>query len=63
MIFCHMAILSSGRIEFFLGSSVSYQSMLAEYVRTEYMTADILTKALPRETFQRHVRGLGMVRI
>jgi len=34
-----------------------------EYVRTEDMTADILTKALPRETFQRHVRGLGMVRI
>jgi len=34
-----------------------------QYVRTEDMTADILTKALPRETFQRHVRGLGMVRI
>jgi reverse transcriptase-like protein len=32
-----------------------------EYVRTGDMTADILTKALPRETFQRHVRGLGMV--
>jgi hypothetical protein len=32
-----------------------------EYVRTGDITADILTKALPRETFQRHVRGLGMV--
>jgi len=32
-----------------------------EYVRTEDMTTDILTKALPRETFQRHVRELGMV--
>ena len=32
-----------------------------EYVRIGDMTADILTKALSRETFQRHVRGLGMV--
>ena len=31
MIFCHMAILSSGRIELFLRSSVSYQSMLAQW--------------------------------
>jgi hypothetical protein len=34
-----------------------------EYVRTEDVTAGVLTKALPRETFQRHVRGLGNVRI
>jgi hypothetical protein len=34
-----------------------------EYVRTDDMTADIMTKALPKETFQRHVRGLGMARV
>jgi hypothetical protein len=33
-----------------------------EYVRTSEMTADILTKALPKELHQRHVRGLGMER-
>jgi hypothetical protein len=34
-----------------------------EYVRTDDMTADIMTKALPKETFQHHVRGLGMARV
>lgn len=34
-----------------------------EYIRTTDMTADILTKALPKELHIRHVRGLGMVRI
>jgi transposase InsO family protein len=31
-----------------------------EYVRTADMTADILTKALPRELHLRHMKGLGM---
>jgi hypothetical protein len=31
-----------------------------EYVRTADMTADILTKALPKELHQRHVKGMGM---
>jgi hypothetical protein len=34
-----------------------------EYVRTSEMTADILTKALPKELHQRHVKGLGMDRV
>jgi hypothetical protein len=33
-----------------------------EYVRTHEMTADILTKALPREPHQQHVAGMGMAR-
>ena len=33
-----------------------------EYVRTSEMTADILTKALPKEPHLRHVKGLGMDR-
>jgi hypothetical protein len=33
-----------------------------EYVRISHMTADILTKALPKELHQRHVKGLGMDR-
>ena len=31
-----------------------------EYVRTSDMTADILTKPLPKELHLRHVKGLGM---
>ena len=31
-----------------------------EYLPTADMTADILTKALPREAHQRHVRGMGL---
>ena len=34
-----------------------------EYVRTSDMTADILTKALPKELHLRHVKGLGMDRV
>jgi hypothetical protein len=34
-----------------------------EYVRTDDMTADILTKALLKETFQRYVGGFGMTRL
>jgi hypothetical protein len=31
-----------------------------EYLPTAEMTADILTKALPRDTHQRHVNGMGL---
>ena len=31
-----------------------------EYIRSSEMTADILTKALPKELHLRHVKGLGM---
>ena len=31
-----------------------------EYIRSTDMTADILTKALPKESHLRHVKGLGM---
>jgi len=34
-----------------------------EYVRTADMTADILTKALPKELHVRHMKGLGMERL
>jgi hypothetical protein len=34
-----------------------------EYVRTADMTADILTKALPRELHLRHMKGLGMEKV
>jgi hypothetical protein len=33
-----------------------------EYVQALDMTADILTKALPKELQLRHVKGLGMDR-
>ena len=31
-----------------------------EYIRSTDMTADILTKALPKELHLRHIKGLGM---
>ena len=31
-----------------------------KYVPSNEMTADIMTKPLPRDTHQRHVRGLGL---
>ena len=44
MIFCHIAILSSGRIELFLGSSLSYQSMLAQWKSDGFITRKCLDR-------------------
>ena len=44
IIFCHIAILSSGRINPSLGSSVSYQSMLAQWKSDGLITRKCLDR-------------------
>jgi hypothetical protein len=44
MIFCYIAILSSWRIEFFLGSFVSYQSMLAQWKSDGFIACKCLDR-------------------
>jgi hypothetical protein len=44
MIFLSLAILSSGRIELFLGSSALYQSMLAQWKSDGFTTRKCLDR-------------------
>jgi len=37
------------------------EQLIAEYIRTEDQTADILTIPLPQEKHQRHVTEMGQV--
>jgi hypothetical protein len=45
---------------FGLREKVTKGEIYVEYVPTEDMVADILTKALPRETIERHRSSLGL---
>ena len=55
MIFCHIAILSAGRIELFLGSSISYQSMLAQWKSDGFITRKCLDQNEDMYDFFSHI--------
>ena len=63
MIFCHIAILSSGRIELFLGSSISYQSMLAQWKSDGLITRKCLDRNEDMYDFFGHIAILSSGRI
>jgi len=47
----------------FIRERIQSGEITIKYLNTEEMTADILTKPLPKNTFERHVKNLGLVRI
>ena len=46
---------------FWLRDAVSQKTISVSYVPTEDMTADLLTKALPRPLVEKHRRGMGLM--
>jgi hypothetical protein len=45
---------------YFLRDTYQKGRLRIKYLPTNEMTADILTKALPRDAHQRHVKGMGL---
>ncbi len=45
----------------FTREQLNAEAITLEYLQTKEMTADILTKALPRESFERHREKLGLI--
>jgi len=48
--------------EIFVRDACECNAIRTTYLPTSEMTADIMTKSLPRETHWKHVNGMGMVR-
>jgi hypothetical protein len=46
---------------FWLRDKVAEQAISVDYVPTNEMTADLLTKALPRDAVERHRRAMGVI--
>ena len=46
----------------FVRDTCEHNAICTTYLPTSEMTADIMTKSLPRETHWKHVNGMGMVR-
>ena len=46
----------------FVRDACERNAICTTYLPTSEMTADIMTKSLPRETHWKHVKGMGMVR-
>src|SRR6266404_3950807 len=61
--FGHIAILSSGRIKIFLGSSTLYQSMLAQWKSDGFMACKSLDRNEDMYEFFGHIAILSSCRI
>lgn len=47
----------------FIRENVVNNEVILKYFPTDQMVADLLTKLIPRDAFQRHVRSLGLRRL
>ena len=47
----------------FIRENVANNEVILKYLPTDQMIADPLTKPIPKEAFQRHVRSLGLRRV